>query len=673
MLAVPKPTKPIIPTRISNKQWLKGVVTTLDDGRTPIEGLRASGNVMLDQDGVIRPRPSLVEYGTQPTGTILGEIYEFVKTVAGVNVNYLITVQNVAGTAKVYVSTDGGAWTVCNGKTYDTSADCHFCQVDNKVLVMNGVDYLSYLDIPTLAVVPFTALAASTITSAVATGMAGAGFTYYYQVSANSSVGETAASANTSVACTVQRELWTPATQYVTVTWPAVANATSYNVYLAETSTGTGFLLASGINGTTFRDDGSNALNINVPAPLGDTTAGPRVTRASVVNGQVFMTGDADNTRYVRFGGTGTSVLDFSPFNGGGWVELGRGAKEFPVRVVSFRDGRGNPQITALCRGTNGTGKRYIMSPATATIGTTVISYFEIFEDNGQDGTDSPDGVVVYKDAIWYPSRDGFKTTGTKPQLQNLLSTDTVSETIQPDVKNLTTNAMEKAVGLAYENRLYWALPNGSTNNNEIWVMDLQRSGAWMKPWNIAADWMTLYNDSDGYTHHLVLSNNTIYELTHSQATMDGTTAFSTSATSGLIKFSEDSLEWGKVIDITFILMRPVGTINFSISGKTEDDTELATIASDSFTSNTTVAGWSECGWSGSPDSVLPKLPQIYYWSVFPSVPITFGNTQELVTIEIDEELQWLRWQLDTNLSGTDYKLADAIIRYIPIGVKDLT
>lgn len=68
MLAVPKPTKPIIPTRISNKQWLKGVVTTLDDGRTPIEGLRASGNVMLDQDGVIRPRPSLVEYGTQPTG-----------------------------------------------------------------------------------------------------------------------------------------------------------------------------------------------------------------------------------------------------------------------------------------------------------------------------------------------------------------------------------------------------------------------------------------------------------------------------------------------------------------------------------------------------------------------------------------------------------------------------
>lgn len=673
MIPVPSPIKSPNIERLSVKNWLHGTVTAFDDGRTPTEGLRASGNVLLDQDGTIRPRPSLVRYGTQPTGTILGEIFEFVKSTGTTNEQYMCTVQNVAGTAKVYVSKDGGSWTVCNGKTYDTSADVHFCQVDNKVLIMNGVDNLSYLDIPTLAVIPFTALPAATAPSLVATGIGGAGFTYYYQVSANSSVGETAASTATSIAVTTQRELWTPATQYVTVSWSAVAGATSYNVYLKETSTGTGFLIGSGINGTTFRDDGSSVVNTNSSAPLGDTTAGPKVTRGAVINGQVFLTGDADNQRYVRFGGTGTSVLDFSPFGGGGWVEIGRGTKEFPVRVMSFRDGRGNSQITVLCKGTNGTGKRYIMSPQTTTVGSTIIAYFAVIEDNGQDGTDSPDGVILYKDSLWYPSRDGFKTTGTKPQLQNILSTDTVSETIISDIKNLNTANMNKCVGMAYQNRIYWAVPNGSTENNEVWVLDLARQGAWMKPWNIAASWMMLYNDNGGTTHQIILSNNVIYELSYGNATQDDTTAFNTNITSGLIKFSEDSLEWAKVIDITFILLRPQGTINFVIAGKTEDTTNLSAVGSSSFTTTSTVAGWSEAGWGGSPDVQSPQSPQIFGWSNFSVVPISFGDSQRLVTIEIDEELEWMTYELDTNTAGVDYQLADVVVRYVKIGVKDLT
>jgi len=679
MLQIPKPTKPPKIERISIKNWLKGTVTAFDDGRTPTEGLRASGNVILDQDGTIRPRPSLVAYGTTPTGTILGEIYEFSKEVGTTNEYYLITMQNVAGTTKVYVSKDGGAWTVCNGKTYDNSAKAHFVQVDSKVLVMNGVDNLSYLDIPTLAVIPFTALGTQGITSAVATGVAGAGFTYYYRVSANSTVGETAASVVASVTTTQPRTKWAGGTtEYVTVTWPANPSATAsttYNVYLAETSTGTGYLIASGINGLTFKDDNTVDVipNVSQSAPLGDTTAGPKVTRGSVINGQVFLTGDTDNIRYVRYGGNGTSVLDFSPFNGGGWVELGRGTKEIPVRVLPFRDGRGNSQITVLCQGTNGTGKRYLLTPNTSTLGNTIIAFFDVTEDNGQDGTDSPDGVILYRDSLWYPSKDGFKTTGTKPQLQNILSTDTVSETIINDVKNLNAANMGKVVGLAYQQRLYWALPNGSTDNNEIWVLDLARQGAWMKPWNIACDWMVLYNDNSGITHHLVLKDNVIYELTNSQATMDGSTAFNTNITSGLIKFSEDSLDWAKVIDVTFILLRPQGTINFTVSGQTEDDTNLSTVGSDSFTSNTSVVGWGEAGWGGSPDAVAPSLTYIYGWSLFGTVPTRFGDAQKLVVIEVDETLEWLTYELNTNQAGTDYQLGDVVVRYVNIGTLDIT
>lgn len=665
MLQQPRDTKAPDIKRLSVKDWLRGTVTAFDDGRTPTDGLRASGNLVLDQDGTLRPRPSLMSYGAAPTGTILGEVFEFSRMNASTNEYYMLTVQNVAGTTKAYYSKDGGAWTVANGKTYDNDALCHFAQVDDKVLIMNGVDNLSYFDIPTLAVIPYTALAASTITSAVATGVAGAGHTYYYQVSANSSVGETAASATTSVAVTVQRDLWTPATQYVTVTWPAVPSATSYNVYLSETSGGTGFLVASGVNGTTFRDDGTSAVNVNVPAPLGDTTAGPKVTRGQVINGQVFLTGDADNPRYIRFGGTGTSVLDFSPFNGGGWAEIGRGTKEIPVRVMPFRDGSGNSRVTVLTKGTNGTGKRYTMTPATVTIGETLISYFDVQEENGQDGTDSPDGVVLYRDSLWYPSRDGFKTTGTKPQLQNILSTDTVSETIINDVKNLNSANMDSCVGLAYQERIYWAVPNGATANNEIWVLDLARKGAWMKPWSIAADWMMLYNDNSGATHHIVLKDNMLYELTNAQASLDDGVAFSTNATSGLIKFSEDSLEWAKVIDVTFVLQRPQGVINFLIAGKTEEDS-LAALGNDSFVASSTVAGWGEAAWAGDPDD-------IYGWSNFSVVPVAFGDAQRFVPIEIDEELQWITYEVNTNTAGTDYQLSDVIIRYVPVGVKDLT
>lgn len=667
-----KPIKPLKIQRLSVKDWLKGTVTAFDDGRTPTDGLRASGNVVLDQDGTVRPRPSLVQYGTQPPGTILGEIFEFVKASGSTNLNYMAAMINVAGTTKIYVSKDGGAWQVCNGKTFDNTAHAHFCQTDTKVLIMNSVDNLSYLDIPTLAVTPFVALSTPSAPTLTTNNVTGTTLTYYYKVSANSTVGETAASAALAIQVSTDRDVWDPSVpQNVIIGWSSVPSAASYNIYIGTVATGPFFLLASGINGVAFTDDGSLPTNVNVTAQVTDSTAGPRATRGTVINGQPFLVGDTDNTRYVRFGGTGTSALDFSPFNGGGWVEIGRGTKEIPVRVMSFRDGRGNAQITVLCQGTNGTGKRYLLSPDTLTVGSTVISFFDVTEDNGQDGTDSPDGVILYRDSLWYPSRDGFKTTGTKPQLQNILSTDTVSETIINDVKDLNNAFMGGCVGQAWQSRLYWALPNGSTTNNEIWVLDLAREGAWMKPWNISASWLMLYNDNSGTTHQIVLGvNNIVYEMTEAQATNDDGTAFSTNATSGLIKFSDDSLEWAKVIDITFILLRPQGTINITVSGRTEDAAQLQTLGSGSFTTTSSVAGWGEAGWGGSPD--LAK-PQIFGWSNFMVVPVSFGDAQTLLTIEIDEELEWMQWELDTNTLGTDYQLADVVIQYVNIGVKDLT
>lgn len=648
---------------VSMREWTAGVVTNNDEGRTPQNALRSSGNVVLAQDGTIRPRKSLMLYGTQPTGTILGEVYEFVRSTSTGQENYVICMQNVAGTARPYIQKDGGAWNVTTGKTYSTTAKAHFCQVDNKVLIMNGSDSLSYFDITTSettrTITPFTALTTPSAPTTAKTGLVGTTFTYYYAISANSTVGETIASTGSALTVGKERELWIVGTDSANISWSTVSGATSYNVYMGV-ALDQMFLVAAGINGLAFVDDGTYAKDVTRLAPVSDSTQGPKTTRGSVINGQVFMTGDKDNAHYVWFGGTTEStILNFSPLGGGGNVELGRGSKEFPVRVMAFRDGRGQAQITALCRGTNGSGKRYILSRESITVGTTVIDFMAVSEDNGQAGTDSPDGVVLYDDSLWYPSRDGFKTTGTKPQLQNILSTNRVSNTIQRDIADLNNSAMDNCVGIGFESQLFWALPKGSDTNSEIWVLDLLQKGAWMKPLTVAADWMWLYNDNDGTTHFCILSGNQVMEFTYAQATNDNGVAFSTNASSGVIKFSENGQEWAKVIDVTFVLQRPQGTINLSVSGKTEDSS-LATLSTESYNPETSVSGWGETSW----ESYLG-------WADSETVPTSYGDALATIQLEVDELLKWWKWDLSTDSLGVDYQLSDVVIRFVRVGVID--
>lgn len=676
MIAPPKATKPPDIKRKSVKNFLQGTVTAYDDGRTPIDGLRSSGNVLLEQDGTVRPRPSLNKYGPQPTGTILGEIFEFTKKVASSPTNlvgqekWLATLQNVGGTTKVYVARgEDTSWTVCEGKTYNNTARARFCQTQDKVLVLNGEDNLSYLDTNNFNVVPFTSLstpAAPTLDSK--TGLTGTSFKIYYAITYNSTVGETDGSTILTQSIGKDRDIWDPAADSMTIKRSATANIKSWNVYVGMSADSAGiptmYLIASGLDASTltFTDNGTRAQDLLRSLPTTNSTAGPKAAVGTVINGRVWLCQDKDNLYKVWRGGDYGYELDFSPANGGGSTPIGNGTKELPVKVMPFRDGRGVFQITVLCQGTNGHGKRYILTPNSATYGSTTFTFYEVTEDNGQDGTDSPDGVILYNDSLWYPSRDGFKTTGTKPQLQNILSTDRISNTIQPDIKTLNNAYMSLSVGLAFEGRLYWALPVGSNKNNEIWVLDIDRKGAWMKPWNVSADWMTLYNDNSGTTHFLVLSNNKIYEFSYVSSTADDGVAFPTSGNSGQITFSDDGREWGKLIQLVFILLRPQGQVNFSVSGRTEDSA-LSTVGKGEFAPKNTRAGWSEprAGWSS-----------LRGWSEIVTVPVAFNDATQEVVVDVDEDLQWYSYGWNSVDAGVDYNLADVIAVYVPIGIKNL-
>lgn len=659
---------PPVEKRISLKSWVGGKISTRDANRTPDNGLKAALNTILKQDGTVAQRPSTVLYGEQTTGIILGEVAEFTRRIGGTSENYEICLQNVSGITSCYYRKDGGDWFIAPGKTYNAIAKAHFCPIrdidvnyddEDKVLILNGEDNLSYLDINTLTVVPFVALssvAAPALTESAS--LTGTNFSNRYRVTAGNR-GETAASVAAVKTTNKLRSEW-DTTDYVDVAIPRIAGATQYHIYYGTEAGQEVYLFTiedpgSGVT-VTWRDSGVVEPNIYRLAPAGDTTAGPIGTRASFINGQVFIVGDKNNPKYVRYGGTGRSILDFSPYGGGGYDPVG-GNKEIPVAVKPFRKNDGTPAVTVICAGTSGFGKRYTFTPA--TIGN--VSYFAITEENGNDGTEAPDSVILAKDQLWYLSRDGGKTTLTKAQIQTILSTQGVTDNIQPDISRLNTKTLPLSVGLSWENRLYWALAGGGgTTNDQIWVLDLTegRKGAWMLPWTVAADWMWLYNDNLGKTHFCILRNNEILEFTDSVATQDNGVAFPTSVATGILKFSEDGQEWAVVSRVTYVLQRPQGRINVGVTAKTEDN-PLTSVGDTTFTAETSVVGWSERPWSS-----------VGGWGGIRRIPETFGIERTEIVVEVDEEVNWLTCELSSNEANVQYELTDIIVEYINTGTK---
>lgn len=672
MINPPKATKAPEIKRKSVLDWSVGTVTDYDSRRIVEDALKSSANMVLEQNGVVRPRPSLVKYGPQPANEILGELFEC-KVVNGTNISfYLISMQVNGNNAYIhYARGEDSTWTKISTKAYDKTAPAHFVQIGDKVLVMNGVNALSYIDLSNWTITAFNKITdPASAPTATATGLSGSGFLVYYAVTANSSVGETKASAAASLTIGKSRDSWDSSTQYVSLSWTAVTGATGYNVYVGTARDGEGnpamYLLKANIDSTitTFKDDGSGAIDISRVAPEYNSTAGPKATRGTVVNGRLWLVGDTDNPYYVWYGGDWGHEIDFSPSgNGGGYITVASGTKEIPIAVVPFRRGTGDSTVVVLTQGSNGSGRRFQISNSTVSYGDESVVVWAPTEDSGRDGTDSPDAIVIYNNSLYYPSRDGFKTTGTMPSLQNILSTRSISATIQDQISLLKSSAMSKAVGLAYEGRIYWALPLGDTENNRVWIYHPDQKGAWMTSWYLDAKWLSLYNDNSGDTHFLMYcADGHIYELDRYTATRDDGVAFETDMTSGMIQFSKDGRDWARLIQIVFTFLKPKGEISITVEAMTEDG--IMRYKQTLFPKlNTSAIGWSK---------VTNSTPRMRAWS---NLDIPEESLQDSVDeiVEIDEDVQWFTYSIHTAKAGTDYKISSVVAEHVPIGIKDLS
>ena len=648
--------------RKSYKAWLKGYFSALDDGRMPEEGLAIATDVVLSQNGTVKPAMSSVSYGTQPPGTVLGQVFPFTRNNAGTIENYVCALISVASVISLYYQKDGGAWTLATGKTFAAGSRGRFAQIKSAVLVASKEDNLCWLDTATMTMVVTTALTTPVAPSLAVTGMIGTNFTYFYRYTAVAA-GESIRSATVSTTCTVRRDLWAAATQYIDMTMTRVTGATGYNVYMGLASGEEyliGFVQDPGA-GTTFvfRDDGSTDANYAILAPPADSSALPKVGNIRVLDDQVFAWEDKDDKWKVWYGGKADWALKFTDWYGGGYIRVANGTQYTPNGLALFRTGKGDAAITCFCRSGAGMGKRFLLGYKEVTAGSTTVQVMSSTEDNGAYGTDSPDGLVMAEDDIFYPSKESFKKMGNKVNVPNILSTKGITDVIQTDVEALNTSAMGGCVGIYNKGMIHWAVPYGnSTSNNQIWTLDITRGGAWMLPMNVSAEWLWLYEDSDGLTHFCYLIESAIYEFTYSVSTTREGVAFPTFMGSGLIKFSEDGQEWANVEKVKFILINPQGNITSNVTGKTED-APIASVGTESFSPDSSITGIGE-------ESI-----GLYYIGEARTAPVAYGSSRTELEVEVDEDVQWLQWQLSSQGTGVSFELSDVIIYWTPIGIKD--
>jgi len=548
------------PVNISQHDFAKGYISTYANSRRPLDSFADLMNMELVQDSIPRPRPSLVAYGTQPTLPVIGR-GKYTKN----KVRYEIFMLNDSGVGKVYTRQDGGAFTLIGG-SYSVTEWAGFVQSNNRVYIFNGVDKLSYFNIPTSTIVVYTPLSTPGSPSPAKTGLAGSTWTYYYKISANNAVGTSAASSAGSVTVGKTRDNWNATSDFITVTWSTVSGATSYNVYVGDQSGNE--KLVTTTTGLSFVDDGSLTPDPFTLAPDGNSTDGPILTWLynDSHNAQLFGV-DLNNNLYYSAAGTG----DFSPYDGGGYVPIDENGDTVLNFVDGFRDGKGTPVITCSARGAAGKGKMFHVTFDTLTYGDQVIIYANVYEANGQSAPYAPRAVVKARDSLWYPTGLDFKSTGTSQNVMNILTTNSIAQLIEPDTATISLAHLHKAVGVEYNDKIFFALPINSTENNEIWYVDLARKNLWVLRWTVSAKDLWLYEDSSGNTHFCALVNDRILEFTRAVATEDDGTAFDTRAAYSSLVWDEDGLVMANIRKQYYKFLNAKGQINISVYGLDKD------------------------------------------------------------------------------------------------------
>lgn len=614
-----------------------GVNRVLEEARIGRNEAKEATNLMQVQDGLWKPRWGTATYGATHAANIDGAA-EYVKTNGTTE---LITVAN----GKVWKSTDGGSLTEITGATFTAGTQCYFIQIAGFMYIANGTDNLARYNGSVLTT--YNSLSAPTGVTPTASNLSSGIYNYYVQITAVNTIGETVGSTEASLAGGMNRprDQWT-ASDSITTTWTAVASATAYQVYISD-STGYETLLDS-VTASSYKDDGTVAINPYVEPPLSNTTAAPKFKSMEVSGNRIWATNDTDNPFTVYFSGTGQFIGNFSDFYGGGWINLQKGGRERPKRVIHYQSGTGTGRATVLCSTPEGKGAVWQIEISSATVGDTSFSVPSATKVVGSHGTDSQLSVTADNNNIWFANRNGIFTLGPEKNYYGILRTNELSSRIRPYIRGLIGSQIGNICAYFYDAKVFFSVPTASTGNNRIIYYDTERLN-WTVDWSIGAKQFMEYTDSTGVTHFLYVpvGGTSMIELSENIQGDQGS-AFSTTYMSGrwpLQKLWKDFLKLKKVY---VKLGGPRGAINFEVLGSSKSG-GFSSIGSATITPQYSFTGM---GYDLMGDVLMGDTG---------GTPTTYSDSSDPRYIKINKKLRDIQLRLTTNSLDADYTLQSFI------------
>lgn len=620
------------------KDFRGGVNRLLEESRIALNEAKEATNLIQVQDGLWKPRWGTAYYG-QDIGATIDGACEYLKS------DGTTEIVAIAG-GKAYKATDGGAWTEITGATFTSGNTCYFLQILGYLYIANGVDSLARYNGSVLST--YTQINAPTGLAGARTGLASGSYTLYAQVTAVNSIGETVGSSEASITLNKPRDQWA-SSDYVTWTWNTVASASAYQIYLSETSGYEALLAKTTIN--SFVDDGTQAINPYVQVPLSNTTGAPKFRSMTVSGNRMWATNDPDNPYIVYFSGTGQYMGIFSDFFGGGWINLEKGGREKPKKVLHYQSGTGEGVATVLCSTPEGRGAVWQITISSATVGDTSFSVPSATKVIGSYGTDSQLGVAQDANNVWFINKTGIFTLGPEKQFYGILRTNEKSSRIRNYVRNLIGSQIDKACAYHYDSKVFFSVPTSTSGNNRIIIFDLERTN-WIVDWSIGAKHFFEYTDNSTTktTHFLYVpvSGSRLIEM--SETTQgDLGVAFNTAYVSGRIQLSKFWKDFVRLKRVFIKRGNPRGTMTFEVlgSGKNEPFSSLGSVTISEVTSMTGM-GFDLMGDVQMGDSE--------------GSPSTFSDSADPRYINIKKKIRDIQFRLTTSSIDSDYTLLSFIL-----------
>ena len=469
------------------------------------------------------------------------------------------------------------------------------------------------------------------------------------------------------------REDWTDGSDYFTITRPAVvdSDAVDWNLYMVMVPNGSGAptwsyyeLIKEGIPLATnvIVDNGTLQAETLRKAPESNTTVGVVAKYGVNINGRIWALHD----HTVYWGGDTDYELTFGGAKGSGWHMIDQYGKEVPMAIQLGRDNSGTSCINLLTAGVAGQGSIYDVYYNTVTIGTTQVQGWEFKQREGNDGTNAPFSVIHANNNIYYLSLEGFKSTGVKPNIVGIQSTDIISNAIRDKVQLLTESDLKTCYAVYYDEKILWTVAYGAEANNQIWVYDILHGGIWSR-WNVEANAIFRWAKSGSASAklYIVKGKRVLFYQPNSIVHQDDGVTFTTILESGNIRFKPDTREWVYLLQTIFVLLRPLGKVHFSVTAHTKK----GDITKESVVDFGGVS--SDIGWNAL--SINNVLNGTHNNKVYNEVYGTFSmitpKEWQEVSLRFRKMVQYFTWKTWVEDKNSVHMISQVVPEYTDIGM----